>query len=96
MPALSVIGLACIVGGVVSHFGAMFIKSGVVIFVAVFFHNLTGYIAGWLMGKATKMTEAKKRTISIEVGMQNAGLATVLAVKHFALLPEAAVISAVS
>ena len=42
------------------------------------------------------MTEAKKRTISIEVGMQNAGLATVLATKHFALIPEAAIISAVS
>ena len=37
-----------------------------------------------------KMPEAKKRTISIEVGMQNAGLATVLATKHFAFIPEAA------
>ena len=96
MPGLSVLGLACIVGGVVSHFGAIFIKSGVIIFVAAFCHNLLGYIAGWLMGVFAKMTEAKKRTISIEVGMQNAGLATVLATKHFALIPEAAIISAVS
>lgn len=96
MPGLSVIGLACIVGGVVSHFGSTFIKSGVVIFIAAFLHNLTGYIAGWTMGVITKMPEAKKRTISIEVGMQNAGLATVLATKHFALIPEAAIISAVS
>ena len=96
MPAFSVIGLACIVGGVVSHFGAIFVKSSVVIFIAAFCHNLIGYIAGWLIGKTVKMPEAKKRTIAIEVGMQNAGLATVLAVKHFALIPEAAVISAVS
>ncbi len=96
MPGISVIGLACIVGGVVSNFGSMFIKSGVVIFIAVFCHNLIGYIAGWTIGVLTKMPEAKKRTISIEVGMQNAGLATVLATKHFALLPEAAIISAVS
>ena len=96
MPGLSVIGLACIVGGVVSHFGATFIKSGIVIFIAAFLHNLFGYIAGWIIGTITKMTEAKKRTISIEVGMQNAGLATVLATKHFALIPEAAIISAVS
>ena len=96
MPGFSVMGLACIVGGVVSHFGSTFIKSGVVIFIAAFCHNLIGYIAGWLIGTITKMTEAKKRTISIEVGMQNAGLATVLATKHFALLPEAAIISAVS
>ena len=96
MPGLSVIGLACIVGGVVSHFGSAFIKSGVIIFVAAFCHNLVGYIAGWTIGRITNMTEAKKRTISIEVGMQNAGLATVLATKHFALMPEAAIISAVS
>ena len=96
MPGFSVIGLACIVGGVVSHFGDAFIKSSVVIFVAAFCHNLIGYIAGWTIGAFTKMTEPKKRTISIEVGMQNAGLATVLATKHFAALPEAAVISAVS
>ena len=96
MPGLSVIGLACIVGGVVSHFGDAFIKSGITIFMAAFCHNLIGYIAGWTMGKVTKMPEAKKRTISIEVGMQNAGLATVLATKHFAAIPEAAVISAVS
>lgn len=89
-------GLACIVGGVVAHFGSTFIKSGVVIFITAFCHNLLGYIFGWIIGMFTNMTEAKKRTISIEVGMQNAGLATVLATKHFALLPEAAIISAVS
>ena len=96
MPGLSVIGLACIVGGVVSHFGDAFIKSSAVIFAAAFCHNLIGYIAGWTIGVFAKMSEPKKRTISIEVGMQNAGLATVLATKHFAALPEAAVISAVS
>ena len=96
MPGLSVIGLACIVGGVVAHFGSTFIKSGIVIFIAAFCHNLIGYISGWIIGVIAKMPEAKKRTISIEVGMQNAGLATVLATKHFALIPEAAIISAVS
>lgn len=96
MPGLSVIGLACIVGGVVAHFGSTFIKSGIVIFIAAFCHNFIGYIAGWTIGMVSKMPEAKKRTISIEVGMQNAGLATVLATKHFALIPEAAIISAVS
>lgn len=96
MPGISVIGLACIVGGVVSHFGYAFIQSGVLIFIAAFLHNLIGYIAGWNCGSMLKMNEAKKRTLSIEIGMQNAGLATVLATKHFATIPEAAIISAVS
>ena len=42
------------------------------------------------------MSVAKKRTIAIEVGMQNAGLATNLATRHFPALPEAAIASAVS
>ena len=96
MPGVSVIGLACIVGGVVSHFGDAFIRSGVLIFIAAFLHNFIGYIAGWFSGSLMKMNEAKKRTLSIEVGMQNAGLATVLATKHFSTIPEAAIISAVS
>ncbi len=96
MPGISVIGLACIVGGVVSHFGDEFIRSGLVIFAAAFLHNFIGYVAGWFSGSFMKMNEAKKRTLSIEVGMQNAGLATVLATKHFAMIPEAAIISAVS
>ena len=93
MPGLSVIGLACIVGGVVSHFGATFIKSGIVIFIAAFLHNLFGYIAGWIIGTITKMTEAKKRTISIEVGMQNSGLAASLAIIYFS--PAAAIPGAI-
>lgn len=43
-----------------------------------------------------RFTRPKKRTISIEVGMQNAGLATVLATKHFPAMPEVAIASAVS
>ena len=59
-------------------------------------HNTIGYILGYGVGVLTKMSKAKKRTISIEVGMQNAGLATNLASAHFQALPEAAIASAVS
>lgn len=96
MPGISVIGLACIVGGVISSNGSAFFTSGITIFIAVFLHNTIGYILGYFVGTAAKMPEAKKRTISIEVGMQNAGLATNLASAHFQALPEAAVASAVS
>ena len=78
MPGIAVLGLACVVGGVVSSQGAKFFESGAVIFVG--------------------MNTAKKRTISIEVGMQNAGLATNLATTtaQFASTPESAIICAVS
>ena len=96
MPGVAVIGLACIVGGVVSAHGAKFAKSGLLIFAAVFLHNALGYILGYAAGIAARFSKPKLRTVSIEVGMQNAGLATVLAGKHFPLMPEAAIASAVS
>ena len=96
MPGIAVLGLACIVGGVVSAHGASIVKSGVLIFVGVFLHNSLGYVLGYFSGVAARFSQSKRRTISIEVGMQNAGLATVLAGKHFPAMPEAAVASAVS
>ena len=98
MPGIAVLGLACVVGGVVSSQGAKFFESGVIIFVAVFLHNGLGYLLGYGAGRLVGMNTAKKRTIAIEVGMQNAGLATNLATTtaQFASTPESAIICAVS
>ena len=98
MPGVAVLGLACVVGGVISSQGSKFFQSGVVILVAVLLHNGLGYFFGYCAGRLTGMNTAKKRTISIEVGMQNAGLATNLATTtaQFASTPESAIICAVS
>ncbi|MEA4862388.1 MAG: bile acid:sodium symporter family protein [Victivallaceae bacterium] len=96
MPAVSVIGLACIVGGIMSFHGNRFFTAGLTIFAAVAAHNTLGYLTGYLVGKMTRMNKAKCRTISIEVGCQNAGLGTALASRHFAQLPEAALVAAVA
>lgn len=96
MPGVSVIAFACIVGGVITFNGSHFFDSGLLIFVTIFLHNAIGYITGYAVGFIAKMSQAQKRTISIEVGMQNAGLATNLATHHFASTPEAALASAVS
>ncbi len=98
MPGIAVLGLACVVGGVISSQGSYFFTSGVTIFAAVLLHNGLGYFLGYVAGKFTGMNTAKKRTLSIEVGMQNAGLATNLATTtaQFANTPQSAVICAVS
>lgn len=96
LPGIAVIGLACIVGGVVSAHGQKIVTSAVIIFAAVFLHNTLGYILGYITGLLAKFSNSKCRTVSIEVGMQNAGLATVLSAKHFPTMPEAAIASAVS
>ncbi|MHC4694028.1 MAG: bile acid:sodium symporter family protein [Planctomycetota bacterium] len=45
--------------------------------------NIYGMSAGYGVGSVFKMANKRKRTLSIEIGMQNAGLGTVLALKHF-------------
>ena len=65
LPGVAVIGLACIVGGVVSAHGQKFAQSGVLIFVGVFLHNTLGYVLGYVVGIAARFTRAKRRTISI-------------------------------
>ena len=96
MPGVAVIGFALIVGGVISVHGEKFLQSGLIIFACIFLHNASGYILGYLAGRFFKMSKAKKRTLAIEVGVQNAGLATGLCGKFFPTSAEAAIASAVS
>lgn len=87
MPLFSVLGLACIVGGVISAVHPHIINGGAKLLLltcsVVFCHNTFGYIIGYLVGTLFKFSTAKKRTVSIEIGMQNAGLATVLSSTFF-------------
>ena len=88
MPGVSVTCLALIVGGVVAQVTPQLMNSGVELFLLmlciVFLHNTLGYATGYGIGYLFGFNTAKKRTISIEVGMQNAGMATVLATSFFA------------
>ena len=63
MPGIAVLGLACVVGGVVSSQGAKFFESGVIIFVAVFLHNGLGYLLGYGAGRLVGMNTAKKLSL---------------------------------
>ena len=100
MPGISVICLACIVGGVISTVHDSLISRGFSLFIwtfaVVLCHNSLGYLLGWYAGKAARFNTAKKRTISIEVGMQNAGLATNLSTVFFAAQPLSVLPCAIS
>lgn len=100
MPGLSVICLACIVGGVISTVHDPLVERGLQLFLwtfaVVLCHNTTGYILGYTVGRFFHFSTAKNRTLSIEVGMQNAGLATVLANTFFAAQPLAVLPCAIS
>ena len=84
MPGVAVLGLMFIVAGVAAHNGDAFLSAGAVIFLAIFLHNTGGYLLGYAAALLFRMPRPRRRTLSIEVGVQNAGLGTVLAGKHFA------------
>ena len=100
MPGVSVLCLACIVGGVISTVHDALVARGLVLFAwtfaVVLCHNSLGYLLGWTAGRLARFNTAKKRTLSIEVGMQNAGLATVLAGTFFASQPLSVLPCAIS
>lgn len=50
-------------------------NSGVYLVLAVCLHNWGGFLLGYLVGEFSGMTDAQKKALSIEVGLQNSGLA---------------------
>jgi BASS family bile acid:Na+ symporter len=93
LPLVSVIAIVLIVGGVVAVSSQKIMETGLLIMAVVMCHNLLGYGTGFLLAKALHMDIAKAKAISIEVGMQNSGLATSLAMLHFG--PAAAIPGAI-
>lgn len=83
LPLVSVVSIVLIVGGVVAVSSQRILETGALIMVVVMLHNLLGYSCGFAIGKLLKMDIAKAKAVSIEVGMQNSGLATSLAMLHF-------------
>ncbi len=93
LPLVSVVAIVLIVGGVVAVSADRIMQTGALVMVVVVLHNMLGYLLGYLIGKALHLELAKTKAIAIEVGMQNSGLATTLAVQHFT--PEAAIPGAI-
>ena len=95
LPIVSVVAIVAIVASVVSSNSARILSTGLIIFAIVILHNSLGYLFGYLIAKLFKLEEKKCNTLSIEVGMQNSGLATSLAATHFASMPLATVAGAI-
>ena len=95
LPLISTTAIVAIVAAVVSANSAKILTSGLLIVAVVILHNLLGYATGFAVGKALHLDISKCRAISIEVGMQNSGLATSLAATHFAQYPLATIPGAV-
>jgi BASS family bile acid:Na+ symporter len=95
LPALSTLAIAAIVTIVISANASKLLTGGLIIVLVVMLHNICGLGFGYLIGRLLGLSEQKKRAISIEVGMQNSGLASSLATLHFAAYPLATIPGAI-
>ncbi len=82
-PAVSITAIVVITSYVVAINKGNLTMATSIIFVAVIIHNLLGMLMGFFAGAAAKFDFRKKKTLAIEIGMQNAGLGVVLALRHF-------------
>ena len=92
MPLVSVICIVLLVGCVVALSASKLAEVGLIMAAIVVLHNLCGLTLGYLAAKALHLDSQKSRTVAIEVGMQNSGMAASLAVMYFnpaAALPGA-------
>lgn len=76
LPLLSMFGIAFIIVIITAAGRESLLNIGPALILLVLIHNLTGYSLGYWTGRLFRMTERDCRTIAIEVGMQNAGLAS--------------------
>ena len=91
LPAFSSIVIAYIVAIVIAASADRLLAGGLMIVLVVMLHNVCGLGLGYLIGHLLQLSESKQRAISIEVGMQNSGLASSLATIHFAAYPLATI-----
>ena len=95
LPAFSSLVIAFVVGIVVAHNANRLMTAGLLVVAVVMLHNLFGLGLGFLVGHLLHLQKPKCVALSIEVGMQNSGLASSLALLHFAAYPLATIPGAV-
>ena len=81
---LSMCGICFTILALTAPSRSTFASAGVLIVVAAVVHNVTGYLSGYwvvrLVGRRLGLGEREARTVAIEVGMQNGGMAAALSV----------------
>jgi len=84
LPLISMAAIVIIIAIVVALNAEKLVEVGSMVAIAVILHNSFGLLAGYWITKKLGFEEKVCRTIAFEVGLQNSGLATALAMKFFA------------
>jgi BASS family bile acid:Na+ symporter len=92
LPLVAVCAIVIIIAIITALNAGQFSQLGLTVLFAVILHNLFGITTGYAAARLLGYESRECRTLAIEVGMQNSGLAVALAIKHFsaaAALPGA-------
>jgi BASS family bile acid:Na+ symporter len=81
MPVLSMVGIAVILSIITAAGRDALLAVGLLLILVAIIHNAAGYFLGYWGARLMRMDEKSCRTIAIEVGMQNGGMASGLAVE---------------
>lgn len=81
LPKLSMLGVLMMMIVVVSSGRDSILEIGPLLFLSAMIHHTIGYLLGYWSGRFMGLDEASCRTISLEVGMQNGGLASGIALQ---------------
>jgi BASS family bile acid:Na+ symporter len=79
MPAVSMIGIVYVTSVTVAAGRERLLVIGPMLLVAVITHNSLGYLLGYWLSRAFRLDEKSARTVAIEVGLQNGGMASTIA-----------------
>lgn len=79
MPVVSMIGIGLIIVVITAAGRDSLLEIGLGLIAVVISHNLAGYLIGYWFARLVRLNEKDSRTVAIEVGMQNAGLASGIA-----------------
>jgi bile acid:Na+ symporter, BASS family len=79
LPLVSCAGIVLIVGIITAAGRDSLLRIGPALVLCVTLHNVIGYVLGYVAGRASGLSARDSRTVAIEVGMQNGGLAAGLA-----------------
>lgn len=92
LPLASALVITLVIAGIIAVNAQNILSAGPAIFAAVIAHNILGLAVGWFAACRLRFAPPRRRALAIEIGTQNSGLATALALAHFT--PAAAIAGA--
>jgi len=79
LPIVSMAGICYIIAIITARSSEKLLAVGLALVAAAVLHNGVGYVLGYWASRAARLDERSCRTVAFEVGMQNGGMASALA-----------------